>query len=154
MYEELSVMFKSAKIGHFTGGLRRNTFSCLDMVTDLVESIKLSVPWEPAITLAILRFNSRLLLHHIIAICQFHMNSPKSSLIFDRVIWIAHLHFGQPFIEVKFCTEVCSYSGNRICNLFHQFSQFFPAYAANLLVLLGQSSYPKKIVNCFLHCKL
>ena len=59
-YEELSVKFKSAKLDTSLGGLRRNTFSCLDMVTDLVEGIKLSVPWEPAITHAILRFNSRL----------------------------------------------------------------------------------------------
>ena len=78
MYEELSVMFKSAKLGTLLGGLRRNTFGCLDMVTDLVEGIKLLVPWEPAITRAILRFNSRLLHTALLQSAYFTCIAPRA----------------------------------------------------------------------------
>ena len=77
-YEELSVMFKSAKLDTSLGGLRRNTFGCLDMVTDLVEGIKLSVPWEPAITHTILRFNSRLLHTSFLQSADFTCIAPRA----------------------------------------------------------------------------
>ena len=77
-YKELSVMFKSAKLDTSLGGLRRNTFGCLDMVTDLVEGIKLSVPWEPAITHTILRFNLRLLCTAFLQSADFTCIAPRA----------------------------------------------------------------------------
>ena len=54
------------------------TFSCLDMVTDLVEGIKLLVPWEPAITRAILRFNSRVLHTAFLQSADFTCIAPRA----------------------------------------------------------------------------